>query len=419
MTQARLHERRPGADEILAAAPGAPIQVADRIWMSPGLSNSFLIGTTDGAVIVNAGMGFEGPVHRENYAALGAGPLRYLIFTQGHYDHVGGADALRDSGTLLIAQANWEQWRDDNDRLSGFRTRNAAFAWTSAISAALEYATSRTDGFPPQATPTPDLVVTDQLELTVGDRRLVLIATTGGETTDSLFVHLPDERIVLFGNALGALPGHIPNLVTMRGDRYRDPLAVAQTVEQLRLLRAETLLPGHFGPITGAAYIDAELTRLRDAILYVHDETVRGMNAGADVTELMRTLKLPPELEVGQGYGKVSWDVRAVWENYAGWFHHRATSELYPVPPDAIHAELGRLAGPDALAAAAAKRLADGDVPEALQLTEVALAAEPTHPAARSVAKQAHEQLLAASTNFWESAWLRRELARLEQPPSG
>ena len=408
-----LHRTRPGAEEIRAAAPGVVEEVAPRIWLSPGLSNSYLIGTDDGCVVVNAGMGFEGPVHAENYAPLDAGPVRYLVLTQGHVDHVGGVDALRGPGTQVVAQASWATWRDDNERLMPFRTSNAAFAWTDAITAALEYAAARPEGFPGQASPVPDLVVEDRLELVVGGRRLVLIATPGGETTDSLLVHLPDEGVLLCGNALGALAGHIPNLVTMRGDRYRDALTVADTIETIRSLGAETLLTGHFGPINGAAYVDTELGRLRDAVLHVHDATVAGMNAGKDVSTLMREVTLPPELEVGEGYGKVSWDVRAIWENYAGWFHHRSTTELYAVRPDAVHAELGRLAGPDQVAAAAAARLAAGETVEALQLTEVALAADPDHAEARSVARAAHERLLAESTNFWETAWLRRELRRL------
>nr|WP_318546712.1 sulfotransferase [Mycobacterium lepraemurium] len=34
------------------------------------------------------------------------------------------------------------------------------------------------------------------------------------------------------------------------------------------------------------------------------------------------------------------------------------------------------------------------------------------HPGAREVLRQAHEKLLASSTNFWESAWLRHQVAR-------
>ena len=58
---------------------------------------------------------------------------------------------------------------------------------------------------------------------------------------------------------------------------------------------------------------------------------------------------MPAEYEVGQGYGKVAWDVRAIWENYSGWFHHRSTTELYPVGFDAVSADLVELAGADAI----------------------------------------------------------------------
>lgn len=410
-----LHRTRPGADRIRAAEPGEPEEVADRVWVSPGLSNSYLIGTDDGCVVVNAGMGFEGPVHAENYARLDAGPVRLIVLTQGHVDHVGGVDALREPGTRVVAHADWETWRDDNARLMPFRTRNAAFAWTDAISAALTYAAQRPEGFPPQAAPVPDVVVPadEPLELEVGGRVLRLVPTAGGETTDSLLVHLPADDVVLCGNALGALVGHMPNLVTLRGDRYRDALAVVDTIEAVRALGAETLLTGHFGPVTGRAYIDAELTRLRDAVRWVHDAVVEGMNAGRDVTDLMREVVLPAELEIGEGYGTVAWGVRAIWETYAGWFHHRSTTELYAVRPDAAHAELARLAGPDAVASAAASRLAEGEAVGAIALAEAALAAHADHEAARRVCREAHEVLLAASTNFWETAWLRREIERL------
>ena len=84
------------------------------------------------------------------------------------------------------------------------------------------------------------------------------------------------------------------------------------------------------------------------------------MNAGKDVRTLMREITLPEHLEVGQGYGKVSWDVRAIWENYSGWFHHRSTTELYPVGPDDVSADLVELAGADALVARAQAHLDAG-----------------------------------------------------------
>ncbi len=411
-----LYRSRPSAFEIKPASAPAALPVGDRIWVSPGLSNSYLLTTDDGRVVINTGMGFEAPIHRANFDAVDPSPVRYIVLTQGHYDHVGGVDVLRDEGTEIVTQANWALWRDDNERLERFRSSNAAFAWIDAIMAAFDYARERGGGAdaPAQARPEPTIVFDDGYDFTVGGRRFELLATPGGETTDSLVVWLPDEGVCLCGNVFGALFGHIPNLVTMRGDRYRDAHTFIESVETVRRLRPEVLLTGHFDPIVGADVIDAELVRLRDAVLFVHDRTVEGMNDGVDVQTLMRDIVLPPELEVGQGYGKVSWDVRAIWETYAGWFHHDSTTELYPFDASPAQAELVELAGgADAVLGRAQARTAAGEPLIAIALAEAVLAAEPNHPDARAAMVAAHEVLLAESTNFWETSWLRRQIAKM------
>jgi alkyl sulfatase BDS1-like metallo-beta-lactamase superfamily hydrolase len=132
------------------------------------------------------------------------------------------------------------------------------------------------------------------------------------------------------------------------------------------------------------------------------------MNAGKDVRTLMREVALPAEYEVGQGYGKVAWDVRAIWENYSGWFHHRSTTELYPVGFDAVSADVVELAGADALVDRAREHL-DAERPlHAIHLAELAPA---DHSGAREVLRAAHEKLLADTTNFWERAWLTEQIA--------
>ncbi|BBZ50552.1 MBL fold metallo-hydrolase [Mycobacterium heidelbergense] len=406
-----VYRSRPGADAMRPAAAEKAEPIAPGLWCSPGLSNAYLLTTDEGRVIVNTGMGFEGPVHRANFDAVDTSPVRYIIFTQGHVDHVGGLDSVRDPDTTVVAQANWTTWRDDNERLIPYRAARSAFAFKDTLATGI-HAIQRRLGItrlPGQSVPVVDVDFEDTLTLDVGGRRMELISVPGGETTDSLVVWLPEERICLCGNTFGPLFGHIPNLVTIRGDRYRDALTAIASVERVRDLRPELLVTGHFDPIAGADRIDAELTRLRNAIQYIHDETVAGMNAGKDVRTLMREIALPPEYDVGQGYGKVAWDVRAIWENYSGWFHHRSTTELYPVGFDAIAADVVELAGADALVDRARAHLDAGRPLQAIHLAELV---PRDHAGARDVLKAAHERLLAGSTNFWESAWLRRQLAR-------
>jgi alkyl sulfatase BDS1-like metallo-beta-lactamase superfamily hydrolase len=409
-----IYRTRPGADVIAGANAPAAQEVSPGVWMSPGLSHSYLLTTTDGRIVVNTGMGFEGPVHRANYDAVDNAPIRYVILTQGHYDHVGGTDVFTDAGADIVAQANWETWRRDNELLAPFRVANSAFAFADTVASAIANATARTGAAPgPQSVPTPTIVVDDELQLTLGGRHLELYATPGGETTDSLVIWLPEERVCLCGNVFGALFGHIPNLVTMRGDRYRDALTVIESIEKVRNLDAEVLLTGHFGPINGQERIRAELTRLRDAVAYIHDKTVAGMNAGKDVHTLMREIALPPELEVGEGYGMVRWNVRAVWESYAGWFHHRSTTELYPGGPETVSSDLVELAGVEAIMRRAQALLTADDPLRAIRLAEIVNQTQPDNEEAKKVLIAGHERLLKASTNFWEAAWLRKQIAEL------
>ena len=95
--------------------------------------------------------------------------------------------------------------------------------------------------------------------------------------------------------------------------------------------------------------------------------------------------------------------MRAIWETYAGWFHHRSTTELYDVPPSVIATDVVALAGADALASAARDRLAADEPVAALHLTDLVLSADPTTPLhARSLRRRIRallvesEQLLGA-----------------------
>ena len=410
-----IHRERPGADAIAAATDAPASDLGDGIWLHHGLTNSYLIQTDDGRVVVNTGMGFEGPLHRRAFDDVDPSPTRAVILTQGHYDHVGGIDVLRDPDSDVIAQANYDVWRQDNARLEAFRSRNSAFAWISAIVAAMEYARSVGVGEVAMATPDATVTVDDRLELTIGGREMVLIATPGGETFDSLVVWLPETRTLLSGNLFGPLFGHVPNLVTIRGDRYRDALIYIRSLDIVQELQPERLLTGHFEPVEGADRIAEEVAAMQEAMQSVHDQTVDGMNAGSDVYTLMREVRVPAHLDVGEGYGKTAWNVRAIWENYAGWFHHRSTTELYGVHPWAIAPDLVDAAGTDPLVDAARVHLDGGRPVEALQLTDLVLAVEPTHAAALDVALDAHEELVDGTTNFWERAWLKRAIDKLER----
>lgn len=412
---AGIHRERPGAGDLSAATDTPALALGDGVWMSPGVSNAYAVATDEGRVIVNSGLVFEGPLHRKAFADV-PGPTRAIIVTQGHADHWGGVNSLRDEGTNVVMHRNYRYWRDDNTLLMGYRVPKTSFAFQKFSDAVLEHFKTIDPATIDFSFPEPTTTFDQRHSFTGGGRAFELAWTPGGETTDALVVWLPQDRILFTGNLFGPLFGHVPNLMTIRGDRYRDPILYIESLNTVLEYGPQLLITGHFDPIEGADRIAEEVTAMRDAMQAVHDRTAELMNSGADVHTAMREVTVPEHLDIGEGYGKTSWNVRAIWEMYTGWFRHRSTTELYGIAPDSVAADVVSAAGADALVDAARAHLAAGRPVQAIHLTDLILAAQPLHAAARAVATDAHEALLADAENFWEKAWLTKSINELRSP---
>jgi len=381
------------------------VALGDGIFMSRGISNSYLVTTSDGDVLINTGMHFEAAEIRRRFAAVSSNPIRVIVFTQGHSDHVGGWSHFDGPGVETIAQADHADVREYWRGLQPFMTARTAKLWSRDLPDA-----DRTVQ-PPE--PVLNTTFLDAHAFELGGRRFELYATSGGETTDSLVVWLPHERTVFTGNLTGPLFGHIPNLYTPRGDKIRSAIEYLHSVDRVIALAPETLITGHGEPIRGADEIRRRLTQMRDATQYIRDRTFEGMNAGTDLWTLMGQVQLPSELAIPQGHGKVPWLVRAIWEEHAGWFRYESTTELYDVPPAAIWPELFELAGgSDVLVARARAHLEAGRPLHALQFLDLVLAQEPANTDAIEAKLGALERLLEASgrENFSEVRWLEAEI---------
>ncbi len=381
------------------------VALNDHIYMSRGISNCYRVTTSDGDVLINTGMYHEASQTRERFGRVSNSPVRVIIFTQGHADHIGGWSELKDPETETIAQANHAVVREYWLRLQPFYSPRTEKLWKRDV-------TNVDRTYQP---PEPVLTTTfvDSHSFTLGDRRFELYSTPGGETTDSLIAWLPAERTVFTGNLMGPLFGHVPNLYTVRGDKIRSARLFINSVDRVIGLGPDLLVTGHGEPVRGAEEIRSKLTQIRDATEYLFDRTIEGMNAGTDLWTLMGQITLPPELDIPQGHGKVPWIVRAIWEEHVGWFRFESTTELYNVPPSAIWAELAVLAGgTPALVRAAQTHLSVGRPLHALNFVDIILTREPTDPDALEIKIGALEQLLAASgrENFSEVRWLESDI---------
>ncbi|HEX5262277.1 MAG TPA: alkyl sulfatase dimerization domain-containing protein [Phenylobacterium sp.] len=381
-----------------------------RIFQATGFGNTFMVTTKAGDVIIDTSLPMNAAHHHALLRAEDKAPIKDIILTHSHGDHTGGVKAWKEPGTQVVEQANSVAFRNYQERLAGFFALRNAAQYQASVGALAGPGGAIRAGLNPGNYAAPklaDVLFDKEYKFKLGDLTFDCLSMPG-ETPDMLNVWIPELKALFIGDNYYA---SFPNMYTLRGTPPRPALNYVESIDKVVALKPEIVLPSHGVPIVGAEKVQKVLKQYRDAILYVHDATVKGMNQGKDVYALMREIKLPPELYVGEGYGAVSWSVRGIYEGYAGWFDTDPAT-MYAVSPDAAAAELAKLAGVGPVAARA-QAVATSDPALALRLTGAALAIEPKNAQALAARKQALDTLLKASKNSNESGWLNAGLAKV------
>ena len=387
---ARLTGQGLEADSAIEIAPG--------IFQATGFGNSFRITTSAGDVIVDTSLATTAPKHKELLDKVSDGAIRYIVVTHAHVDHIGGIDLWREETTQVIAHKASVEFLNYQHRLRGFLSRRNAAQFAGRTLPVGEHRPVENYGATIPAT----RLTGDEFAFTLGQRDFVVLHTPG-ETYDAVSVWLPKEKAVFVGYLYYRSS---PNIYTLRGTKPRWALDYVESLNKILALRPALLIPSHGEPIEGPAAIRDALTRYRDAILYVHDATVAGMNAGKDVATLAQEIALPQAFGQTEAYGRVSWTVRGIHDGYVGWFDGNPSS-MYPVSTAQANADIVALAGgPDAVARRAEQLLAQTRTLRALRLADIALAVQPAHEGALAVRLKALTALRRDANNFNEAGWL-------------
>ena len=122
----------------------------------------------------------------------------------------------------------------------------------------------------------PDTTFKEELKIKISGINIELYHAPG-ETNDQLFVWLPEHRSLMPGDNIYKT---FPNLYTIRGTTHRDVIGWVSSLDKMRSHEPEYIFPSHTKPIIGSEEAMEALTIYRDAIQYVHDQTIRLMNEG-------------------------------------------------------------------------------------------------------------------------------------------
>ena len=367
------------------------VQVTEGVYVAIGyaLANTIMIEGDDGVIIVDTTESMEAARRvKAEFDKITNKPVKAIIYTHNHTDHIFGAKAFAPNGGVPV-YAHKSTWAHIERIMNVLRPVIGVRSF-HMFGSYLESGGERVvnDGIGPALSHSidggtdvyglikPTHTFSDVMEVTIAGRRLQLIHSPG-ETDDQIVVWLPDEGVLLPGDNVYKA---FPNLYTIRGTRYRDVLKWAKTVGELRELGAQYLVPSHTRPVTGAAEIDDILGAYGDAIQYVHDQTVRGMNRGLDAQDLAETITLPPHLAshpwLQPFYGTVPWSVRSVYDGYLGWFDGNSTT-LFPTAKEQKAKRLLALSGGEASVLSAAQQSLDaGDPQWAAELADLVLQAQ-------------------------------------------
>jgi alkyl sulfatase BDS1-like metallo-beta-lactamase superfamily hydrolase len=199
----------------------------------------------------------------------------------------------------------------------------------------------------------------------------------------------------------------------LRGAKVRDALKWAGYLDESlnHTAEAEVVFTQHHWPVWGQARIREFIANQRDAYKFIHDQTVRMINAGLTATEIAETLTMPKPLNdylnVHGYYGTVSHNVKAVYQHYMGWFDAHP-SNLNALPPvDAGKRYVAMAGGMDKLMTAAQTAFDAGDYRWAAEVLKHAVYADPKHTAARELLARSFEQMgYVAESAPWRNFYL-------------
>ena len=324
-------------------------------------------------------------------------PIRHLVYTHGHADHVGGsgyfaADAQQrgHEPPMVVGHrqvpVRMARYHDMSDWNVAVNQRQFG-----GINPQHRMSVGAVEAFLPEGTLPPDRLIDEHELLYLGSGALELFHDRG-ETDDHLWGWIPEKRWLLSGDFM---TWTFPNAGNpQKVQRY--PLEWALALRRMAALQPELLLPAHGLPIAGTQRITRVLHEIAETLETLVAQVIDLMNADASLDHIVHEVTVPAEIlerpYLRPVYDEPEFMVRNVWRLYGGWWDG-APSRLKPSPDAQVARVLADLAGgAPVLAARAEQAVAEGDLRLACHLVDLAAWAAPSDAAVHGVRAEVYAQ---------------------------
>ena len=412
-------------------------KVADGIWQLRGfdIANLTLIEGKTGFIVVDTLTARETAAAAMAFARrhLGNKPVTGVIFTHSHVDHFGGvlgvisAEDAKARQVPVVAPAGFmDEATSENVLMGTAMGRRATYMYGSRLprnaQGLVDTGLGKAVAFGQVGILAPTVRVEGaRQELTIDGLRFVFHNVPGSEAPSEFVFSIPERRAFCGAEMMSHT---LHNLYTLRGAKVRDALKWSGYLDESLAWvdGAEVLFNQHHWPVWGAPRIREFIVKQRDAYRYIHDQTVRLMNAGLTGPEIAEQLTLPQALRdwlnVRGYYGTVRHNAKAVYQHYLGWYDANPAN-LDPLPPvDAAKRYVELAGGADRALAGAQKAFDAGDLRWAAELLKHVVLADAKNTAARELLARTFDQLgWRAESAPWRNVYLSGALELRQGPP--
>jgi len=316
-------------------------KIGEHVWSAVGyqIANTILVEGPEGVILFDVGGApSEGREIAAEFAKITSKPVVAVVYSHFHPDHWTAVKSyisesqVRDGTVQVWAHESLVRHvANQGVRIGPILAVRSGYTFGALLPAVdmegMNSGLGPRPGFDPRTSEgatfiAPTHTVGDRVETKLAGLDVVFVHVPS-EAPDEIAMWLPQSRILLSAEVIQGPT--FPNVHTLRGTSFRDPVAWFQSIDLLRSLEAEHMVPSHGPPVIGAAEVERVLQVYRDGIQYVHDQTIRHMNAGMTPDELAETVRLPRHLAevkpwLREYYGTVKHSVRQIYQGYLGWF---------------------------------------------------------------------------------------------------